>query len=84
PIQEPVTTLAERIAFCAAIDENGYLPTHNRKFSQAHRPGDSVWNTANCRRPYRACRSGRGMARCCDRRQGRRDRRRCGGYGNWR
>ncbi|MBB4442165.1 MULTISPECIES: methyl-accepting chemotaxis protein [Rhizobium] len=49
PIQEPVTTLDERIAFCAAIDENGYLPTHNRKFSQAQRPGDTVWNTANCR-----------------------------------
>lgn len=49
PIQEPVTSLDERIAFCAAIDENGYLPTHNRKFSQAQRPGDSVWNTANCR-----------------------------------
>ncbi|MGO8078134.1 methyl-accepting chemotaxis protein, partial [Rhizobium leguminosarum] len=29
PIQEPVTSLDERIAFCAAIDENGYLPTHN-------------------------------------------------------
>ncbi|TAV88664.1 methyl-accepting chemotaxis protein [Rhizobium leguminosarum] len=49
PIQESVTTLDERIAFCAAIDENGYLPTHNRKFSQAQRPGDTVWNTANCR-----------------------------------
>lgn len=49
PIQEPVTALDERIAFCAAIDENGYLPTHNRKFSQAQRPGDTVWNTANCR-----------------------------------
>ncbi|MCA2407648.1 methyl-accepting chemotaxis protein [Rhizobium leguminosarum bv. viciae 248] len=49
PIQEPVTALDERIAFCAAIDENGYLPTHNRKFSQAQRSGDSVWNTANCR-----------------------------------
>ena len=48
-IQEPVPTLDERIAFCAAVDENGYLPTHNRKFSQAQRPGDSVWNTANCR-----------------------------------
>ncbi|NKK58014.1 methyl-accepting chemotaxis protein [Rhizobium leguminosarum bv. viciae] len=49
PIQEPVTALDERVAFCAAIDENGYLPTHNRKFSQAQRPGDTVWNTANCR-----------------------------------
>ncbi len=39
----------ERIAFCAAIDENGYLPTHNRKFSQPQRPGDTDWNIANCR-----------------------------------
>ncbi|WP_075290194.1 methyl-accepting chemotaxis protein [Pararhizobium arenae] len=46
---EPVATDDERIAFCAAIDENGYLPTHNRKFSQPQRPGDTDWNTANCR-----------------------------------
>jgi methyl-accepting chemotaxis protein len=49
PIQEPVASSDERIAFCAAIDENGYLPTHNQKFSQLQRPGDAVWNTAKCR-----------------------------------
>ncbi|WP_455872603.1 methyl-accepting chemotaxis protein [Rhizobium yanglingense] len=49
PIQEPVAVCDERIAFCAAVDENGYLPTHNRKFSEPQRPGDTVWNTANCR-----------------------------------
>ena len=32
----------------AAVDPNGYLPTHNRKFSQAQGP-DPAWNTANCR-----------------------------------
>jgi methyl-accepting chemotaxis protein len=46
---EPVLDLSDRVAFCAAIDGNGYLPTHNRKFSQPQRPGDAVWNTANCR-----------------------------------
>ncbi len=48
-IQEPAIEGDDRIAFCAAIDENGYLPTHNRKFSQRQRPGDPTWNTANCR-----------------------------------
>ncbi len=48
-IQEPAVTVDDRIAFCAAVDENGYLPTHNRKFSQPQRPGNSAWNTANCR-----------------------------------
>ncbi len=48
-IQERAAGSDERITFCAAVDENGYLPTHNRKFSQPQRPGDSVWNTANCR-----------------------------------
>ena len=48
-IQERVASSDERIAFCAAVDENGYLPTHNRKFAQPQRPGDVTWNTANCR-----------------------------------
>jgi methyl-accepting chemotaxis protein len=48
PIQEEALTLDPRIVFCAAVDRNGYLPTHNRKFS--HPQGkDPVWNTANCR-----------------------------------
>ncbi|MCO5732734.1 methyl-accepting chemotaxis protein [Rhizobium sp. SSA_523] len=49
PIQESVAQSSERIAFCAAVDENGYLPTHNKAFSQPQRAGDVTWNTANCR-----------------------------------
>ena len=47
-IQEPILGLNPRIVFCAAIDRNGYLPTHNRKFSQPQ-GADVAWNTANCR-----------------------------------
>ena len=47
-LQEPVLGFDERITFCAAVDRNGYLPTHNRIYSQ--RQGkDPVWNAANCR-----------------------------------
>ncbi|MBK5960208.1 chemotaxis protein [Rhodoplanes elegans] len=49
PLQEPLLTKSAQIAFCAAVDRNGYLPTHNKKFSQPQRPGDPAWNTANCR-----------------------------------
>jgi len=49
PIQEPPLTNDSRIVFCAAVDHNGYLPTHNKKYSQPQRPDDPVWNTANCR-----------------------------------
>ncbi len=48
-IQEAIVATDDRIAFCAAVDNNGYLPTHNRKFSQPQRSGDPTWNTANCR-----------------------------------
>ncbi|WP_119418268.1 methyl-accepting chemotaxis protein [Desertibaculum subflavum] len=48
-IQEPALAIDPRIVFCAALDRNGYLPTHNLKFSQVQRPGDAVWNAANCR-----------------------------------
>jgi methyl-accepting chemotaxis protein len=47
-IQEPLLVLDSRIAFCAAVDANGYLPTHNVKFSKPQGP-DPVWNAANCR-----------------------------------
>lgn len=47
-IQEPILELDPRVAFCAAVDARGYLPTHNLKFSQPQR-GDPVWNAANCR-----------------------------------
>ena len=47
-IQEPALDVDPRVVFCAAVDRNGYLPTHNVKFSkpQTH---DPVWNTANSR-----------------------------------
>lgn len=48
-IQEPFLRLSPRIVYCAAVDLNGYLPTHNRKFSQPQRPGQPDWNAANCR-----------------------------------
>ena len=47
-IQEPVLDCDDRVVFCAAVDRNGYLPTHNRIFSQPPGP-DPVWNTAHCR-----------------------------------
>jgi methyl-accepting chemotaxis protein len=49
PIQESVIEADPSLAFCACVDENGYLPTHNLKFSQGQRPGEVEWNTANSR-----------------------------------
>ncbi|HCR95153.1 MAG TPA: chemotaxis protein, partial [Oceanicaulis sp.] len=34
PIQEAVAESHPDIVFCAAVDQNGYLPTHNLKFSR--------------------------------------------------
>jgi len=48
PIQEALLASSRRIVFCAAVDRNGLLPTHNRKYSQPQGP-DPVWNNANCR-----------------------------------
>ena len=47
-IQEPVLDSNSAIAFCATVDRNGYLPTHNLKYSQPQ-SADPVWNAANCR-----------------------------------
>ncbi|MBF9033843.1 hypothetical protein HKCCE2091_06290 [Rhodobacterales bacterium HKCCE2091] len=47
-IQEPILDRDPRIVFCAAVDRNGYLPTHNAKFSLPQ-GADPVWNAANCR-----------------------------------
>ncbi|WP_149866471.1 methyl-accepting chemotaxis protein [Tropicimonas marinistellae] len=48
PILEAALELDPRVVFCAAVDRNGYLPTHNRKFSQPQ-GADPVWNAAHCR-----------------------------------
>jgi methyl-accepting chemotaxis protein len=47
-IQEPVLEAAPSVIFCAAVDRNGFLPTHNRKYSHPQR-ADPAWNAANCR-----------------------------------
>lgn len=47
-IQEAILAEFPQVAFCAGIDRNAYLPTHNKKFS--HPQGsDPVWNAANSR-----------------------------------
>ncbi|SDU04238.1 methyl-accepting chemotaxis protein [Verrucomicrobium sp. GAS474] len=47
-LQEKIAATHERIAFCAAVDRNGFLPTHNAKFSQPQ-GADPAWNAAHCR-----------------------------------
>jgi methyl-accepting chemotaxis protein len=47
-IQERLLELTPKIVFSAAVDRNGFLPTHNKKFSQPQ-GRDPVWNAANCR-----------------------------------
>ena len=37
------------LAFCVAVDINGYLPVHNARYSRPQRPGDPAWNNANSR-----------------------------------
>lgn len=47
-IQEPLLDSNSSIAFCAAVDRNGFLPTHNLKYCQPQ-GSDPVWNAANAR-----------------------------------
>jgi len=47
-LQEPILILDSAIVFSAAVDRNGYLPVHNKKYS-APQGADPVWNNANCR-----------------------------------
>ena len=48
-IQEPLLASDKRLVFCASVDRNGYLPVHNNIYSKPQRPGELLWNTANCR-----------------------------------
>ncbi|MCA1908345.1 MAG: methyl-accepting chemotaxis protein [Magnetospirillum sp.] len=44
----PVLEFDSRVAFCVAVDRNGYLPVHNPEFNQPQ--GQDVdWNHAHCR-----------------------------------
>ncbi len=47
-VQEAALAFDAKVVFCAAVDRNGYLPTHNRKFSQPQ-GRDPVWNAAHAR-----------------------------------
>lgn len=48
PIFEKVQQADPRIVFSAAVDVNGFLPTHNVIYSQPQ-SDDAEWNAANCR-----------------------------------
>ncbi len=47
--QEAMLEFSDTVVFCAAVNVDGYLPTHNLKFNHPQRAGDTAWNTANCR-----------------------------------
>ncbi len=49
PIQDQILTADQHIVFSAAVDRNGYLPTHNAQYSQPQRPDQPDWNAAHCR-----------------------------------
>ncbi len=49
PIQERLLASDARMVFALAIDRNGYIPVHNRKYSQPQRANDRAWNIVNCR-----------------------------------
>ena len=47
--QEALIEKETTLIFAVAVDTNGYLPVHNRKYSQPQRAQDPTWNAANCR-----------------------------------
>jgi methyl-accepting chemotaxis protein len=47
--QETFLARDKRMAFCAMIDRNGYLPVHNKIYAHPQKAGDVAFNTANCR-----------------------------------
>ena len=47
-VQERVLGLSPKIVFCIAVDRNGYVATHNRKYNNPQR-GDLAWDSANSR-----------------------------------
>ncbi len=49
PVLENVLASDPTMAFCLPIDRNGYIPVHNRIYSQPQRADDPIWNAANCR-----------------------------------
>ncbi|HEX7883001.1 MAG TPA: methyl-accepting chemotaxis protein, partial [Afipia sp.] len=48
-LQESCVARDQRLAFCVLVDRHGYLPVHNKIYSQPQRAGDVAWNTAHSR-----------------------------------
>ncbi|WP_238139433.1 methyl-accepting chemotaxis protein [Roseateles aquatilis] len=48
-VQERVLSFSSKVVFCIAVDRNGFVATHNRRYCQPQRAGDVAWNTANSR-----------------------------------
>lgn len=48
PIQEPIAASDPRISGACAVDRNGYLGTHLRRFAEKQ-GADPEWNAAHCR-----------------------------------
>ncbi len=48
PVQERVLGSDPKIVFCIAVDRNGYVATHNRRYCQPQR-GELDWDTAHSR-----------------------------------
>ena len=40
--------LSDKVQYCIAVDRNGYVAMHNKKYSNPQR-GDVAWDTANSR-----------------------------------
>jgi len=47
-VQERLLGLSDKVVFCIAVDRNGYVPTHNKKYCHPQR-GDLAWDTVNSR-----------------------------------
>lgn len=48
-VQERMLSFSDKVVFCIAVDRNGYVATHNKRYCQPQRSGDTAWNTANSR-----------------------------------
>ena len=48
-IFEPALACDSAFVFVLPSDRNGYIASHNKKYSLPQKPGETVWNTANCR-----------------------------------
>lgn len=48
-VQERMLKLSDKVVFCIAVDRNGYVATHNQRYCQPQRAGETAWNTANSR-----------------------------------